>query len=90
MSFLHRFLGGSPIQVILRLIVISLVVGVILSAIGVSPYEILDGLERLARRVWNMGFDSIEWIWRYFLLGAVIVIPIFLIIRLFSLGRGRG
>ena len=89
MSALDRFLGGSPIQVILRLIVISLVVGVVLSALGVSPYDILDGLERLVRRIWNMGFDAVEWVWRYFLLGAVIVIPIFLIIRLFSLGRGR-
>jgi hypothetical protein len=37
------------------------------------------------------GFDSIEWIVRYFLLGAVIVFPIWLIIRLFkTAGRGSG
>jgi len=89
MSALDRFLGGSPIQVLLRLIVISLVVGVVLSALGVSPYDVLAGLERLVRRIWNMGFDTVEWVWRYFLLGAVIVVPIFLVIRLFSLGRGR-
>ena len=29
-----------------------------------------------------MGFDAVRWLWRYFLLGAVIVIPIWLIARL--------
>jgi hypothetical protein len=29
-----------------------------------------------------MGFDAVVWVWRYFLLGAVLVIPIWLIVRL--------
>ena len=29
-----------------------------------------------------MGFDAVRWLWRYFLLGAVMVIPIWLILRL--------
>ena len=36
----------------------------------------------LIRDVWDMGFDAVRWLWRYFLLGAVIVIPIWLILRL--------
>jgi hypothetical protein len=34
-----------------------------------------------------MGFDAIRWIGRIFLLGAIIVIPIWLIIRLVRAGR---
>jgi hypothetical protein len=34
-----------------------------------------------------LGFDSIEWIFRYFLLGAVIVFPIWLVVRLLKVGR---
>ena len=31
--------------------------------------------------IWNMGLDAVRWLWRYFLLGAIVVIPIWLIVR---------
>jgi len=36
-----------------------------------------------------MGFDAVLWLWRYFLLGAVIVIPIWLIMRLMNAAKSR-
>jgi len=81
------FLGGSPVSVIVRLILLSVLVGVILSALGLDPWNILQSIERLIRSIWNMGFDAVVWLWRYFLLGAVIVIPIWLIVRLSKGGR---
>ena len=90
MSNLDRFLGGSPASVLFRLILLSIVVGVILSAIGLDPFNILASIERLIRDVWNMGFDAVAWLWRYFLLGAVLVIPIWLIVRLARGASGRG
>jgi hypothetical protein len=89
-NYITRFFGGSPLAVLLRLVVISFVVGVILSALGVSPFDILDGLRDLAWRIYMYGFDSIEWIVHYFLLGAVIVFPIWLVIRLFKTAGRRG
>ncbi len=35
-----------------------------------------------------MGFDAVRWIWQYFLLGAVIVVPTWLLIRLAKVPRG--
>jgi Na+/H+-dicarboxylate symporter len=87
-SFVTRFFGGSPGRVILQLVAVSFIVGIILSALGVSPYDIVNGLVRLATRIYNMGFGAVEWIVRYFLLGAVIVVPVWLISRLLKLGRG--
>ena len=29
-----------------------------------------------------MGFDAVRWLWRYFLLGAALVVPIWLLVRL--------
>jgi hypothetical protein len=83
----NRFFGGSPAGVILRLAGLSFVVGIILSALGVSPYDIVNGLIELANRIYMLGFSSVEWIVRYFLLGAVIVFPIWLISRLLKIGR---
>jgi hypothetical protein len=86
---LSRFLGGSPLAVAFRLILLSILVGVVLAAIGFDPWNIVRSIRLLFERLWDLGFDTINWLWRYFLLGAVIVIPIWLISRLFGAPRGR-
>src|SRR3954464_15000979 len=78
----NRFLGGPPLAVLGKLILLSILIGVVLSALGLAPLNIFSSLQRLLRDVWNMGFDALRWLWQYFLLGAVIVIPIWLILRL--------
>ena len=85
-----RFLGGSPGSVLVRLVAMSFVLGIILNALGVSPFDIVDGLRQLARRITAMGFDTLIFIWRYFLVGAVIVFPVWLIVRVLKLGRRGG
>lgn len=84
-----RVIGGSPLAVLGRLILVSILVGVVLSVLGLDPWNILDSVRVLFQRIWDMGFDAVYWLWRYFLLGAVIVIPIWLIIRLINAPRGR-
>jgi hypothetical protein len=86
---LYRFLGGSPLSVAFRLILLSILVGVVLAAIGFDPWNILKSVQLLFRRIWDLGFDAINWLWRYFLLGAVIVIPVWLLSRMFGAPRGR-
>ena len=86
---LTRFLGGSPLAVAFRLILLSILVGVVLAAIGFDPWNILSSIRLLFQRIWDLGFDAINGLWRYFLLGAVIVIPIWLVSRLFGTPRGR-
>jgi hypothetical protein len=76
-----RFLGGPPLAVAGRLVLLSILVGVILAALGLDPRDILRSLQELITRVWNMGFDAVRWLWRYFLLGAVLVIPIWFVMR---------
>lgn len=77
-----RFFGGPPVWVLVRLVLLSILVGVILSALGLDPGNIIRSVERLVRGIWAMGFDAVSWIWRYFLLGAVLVVPFWLIVRL--------
>ena len=79
-----RLFGGNPIGVLIRLVAISIVVGIVLSALGLSPAELLSRLELLVRRLYDMGFGWVDWLFRYFLLGAVIVFPVWLVARLFS------
>ena len=85
----NRFLGGSPLAVLGKLVLLSVLIGVVLSALGLDPWNIVQSVERLIRHIWNMGFDAVRWLWRYFLLGAVLVIPIWLIMRLVRAPKGR-
>lgn len=82
-----RFLGGPPLSVAVRLILLCVVVGFILHALGFDPFNIWWSIRTLIESVWNMGFDAVRWLWGYFLLGAVIVIPIWLIVRLAKGGK---
>ena len=84
-----KVFGGSPLAVMARLVLVSILVGVVLAALGLDPFDIVRSVERLIRSIWNMGFDAIRWIWRYFLLGAVIVIPIWIIMRIVNAPCGR-
>jgi hypothetical protein len=86
---LYRFLGGSPLAVAFRLILLSILVGVVLAAIGFDPWNIVNSIRLLIQRIWDLGFDAINGLWRYFLLGAVIVIPVWLLSRMFGAPRGR-
>ncbi|MEQ1942360.1 DUF6460 domain-containing protein [Mesorhizobium sp. VNQ89] len=87
MSSLDRFLGDSPLRILIKLIVISFLVGVVMSAFGWSPMDVLNGIRNFFVDLWNMGFRAVDRFVGYFLLGAAIVIPAFILLRLFSLRK---
>ena len=89
-GFLVRFLGDTPGRVAVKLIVLSVVVGIVMSAVGWTPRTIYDGIIRFFRGLWDLGFDAIYNSLEYLLLGAAIVIPAFLLIRLLSFRSPRG
>jgi hypothetical protein len=88
-DYVQRFFGGPPLAVAGRLILLSILVGVILAAIGLDPWNIIESVRRLIENIWNMGFDAVRWLWQYFLLGAVIVLPIWVLVRLAKVPRGQ-
>jgi hypothetical protein len=88
-NYVNWFFGGPPLSVIFRLILLSILIGVILQVLGIDPWNIFDSLRRLVLHVWDMGFDAVRWLWRYLLLGAVIVVPIWLIVRLMRVAQDR-
>ncbi len=84
------FLGGSPLGVFIRLFLLSIVVGVVLSALGVTPDNFFYQINLLLRRIYDLGFGVFEWFLGYLILGAMVVVPIWLIARLIkTLGRSK-
>ena len=84
---LHRFLGGSPTSVIVRLIVISLIVGAAMVYFNLTPRDLFETLRRAVESVIGNGLDSLRTILSYIGYGAMIVVPIFLILRLLRMTR---
>ena len=87
---MNRFFGGPVLPTIFKLAVASIAVGVVLAVFGIKPIDLWrDFIDTLAR-IWEMGFDAIDWSLQYLLLGAVVVIPIFVAVRLWSVLMARG
>ena len=86
---LNRFLGDTPLRVAVRLIVLSFIVGLVLTTLNIRPIQVWYWVQRAVDRFWSMGFAFFGEAVGYLIVGAVIVIPIFLVMRLFKLGGGR-
>ncbi len=88
-SALVRFLGGSPGSVFLRLFFVSLIVGALFMWLDIRPADILRGLTDLFNRISRLGFDAIREVLDYVLVGAAIVVPVWLVLRLLNMRGDR-
>ena len=87
-SALRRFIGGSPLAVAAKLVIVSFIVGALLMWLHISPADVFQEIVDLFDRLYLLGFRSIRDFGTYLFAGAVIVLPVWLIIRLLSF-KGR-
>lgn len=87
MSAFTRFLGDSPLKVILKLLVISFLVGFVMQSFGWNPLDVVYAVRDFFLDIWNMGWSALERVGSYVLLGAAVVVPAFFILRLLSYRR---
>ena len=83
----NGFLGDTPVRVIIKLLILSVAVGFLMSIFGLYPDDILFAARDFVIHLWNKGFKTLGKLGDYLLLGAVIVIPVFVLIRLLSYRR---
>lgn len=83
-----RFLGGHPVSVAVRLLLISLLVGWALRWLDVTPREIAQRALAVVEGALSLGVDGVARFGDTILLGAAVVIPVFLLLRLVSYRRG--
>jgi len=88
-NILARFVGGSPITVLLRLIVVSFVVGIVLETFGFDPVGLFNEAVRAVRHMVEFGLTDVRQIGRILLTGAMVVVPVWLLLRLLDAGRMR-
>jgi Domain of unknown function (DUF6460) len=81
------FLGGSPLGVFIRLVLLSIVVGVVLTALNITPANFFYQIRLLLQRLYDLGFGAFQSVVEYLVVGAMVVVPIWLVIRLIKAAR---
>jgi hypothetical protein len=84
MSNLTRFLGGSPGAVLAKLIFLSLLVGAFMAFLGITPLGLIEGLFDWISSVLDLSLETVKEVVLWVVYGAVIVVPLWLLSRLFS------
>jgi hypothetical protein len=83
------FIGGSPAGVVLRLVVVSFIVGILLAMFGFEPETVFESAVRTARRLIEFGLSDFRQFGRILLTGAMVVVPVWLVLRLLDARRVR-
>ena len=81
---LNRLLGDTPARTIVKLVVISVVVGFVMSMMGFSPWDLVRLIDNGIRELWRSGFRALGKVGDYLLVGAMIVIPVFIVLRILN------
>ena len=86
-SALRRFLGGSPISVFVKLLVLSVIVGAVMAIFGVTPDMLLWRAIDAIHDLYLLGLETFHDFGRWILAGALVVVPLWLISRFMAMGR---
>lgn len=79
---MQRFLGGSPGSVLVKLIFISFLVGAFMAALGITPMGLVNRLTEMVQGLFNLSFGTVKQVLLWLAYGAVVVVPIWLILRI--------
>lgn len=86
---MNRLFGGPVLATIFKLAVASIAVGIVLAILGIKPIDLWRDFLDTVANIWSMGFEAIEWSFKYLMLGAIVVVPIFIVVRLWSVMTER-
>jgi hypothetical protein len=74
---------------IVKILVASLLVGIILAALDIDPRNLLTSAQVAFEKLADMGVSFFNWAFTYILIGAVVVVPIWLITYLWRVVRNK-
>ncbi len=86
---MNGFLGGSVASVAVRLLVVSFIVGMLLTMFGFDPETLYFRISAMVRHLIAYGLEDFQHVARILLTGAMIVIPVWFILRLMDARRAR-
>ena len=79
----------SVVSTIVKLALISLLVGVALAFFDISPRALVENLGGTVVEIYEVMLRFVRWAAQYILLGAVVVLPIWLVFFLIRLAKKK-
>ncbi|WP_330167498.1 DUF6460 domain-containing protein [Bartonella grahamii] len=79
----HTFLGGILSRVSLKLLILSFFIGIVMNFLGWTPLNLIRKIVNFFQSLWEAGFITLINFFHITMTGAIIVVPIFLILRIF-------
>lgn len=79
----------GALSTIIKIAIVSLVVGFVISFFGLTPQSVLQALGSTVRDVFEAVLNLFRWAFEYILIGAVVVVPIWLVFFLLRWARTR-
>ncbi|WP_455481687.1 DUF6460 domain-containing protein [Bartonella sp. B35(2025)] len=79
----HSFLGGTLRSTIIKLSILSFLVGIVMNLLGWTPHTFIRKIIEFFKFLWETGFITFTTFFHTTMMGAVIVVPIFLFLRIF-------
>lgn len=80
---------NSVISTIVRLAILSLIIGFALAFFGIEPRNLVTALGSTVVEIYEIVLRFAQWAMKYILIGAVVVVPIWLVFFLIRLARNR-
>ena len=77
------------VATIVKLAIISLLVGFALAFFGIDPKNLVTSLGSTVVEIYEVILRFLQWAMKYILMGAVVVVPIWLIFYLIDLAKKK-
>ena len=85
---MNKFLGDTVARTIVKLIVVSVLVGMVMNVFDIYPMDIVHAFRDFAQNLWYRGWAALGRFGDWLALGAMVVIPAFVVLRLLNYRRG--
>jgi hypothetical protein len=72
------------VQTLLKLLALCFVVGLVITAAGIQPIDLWRDLGGTIVEIWRIFWDAAHWAVRYVVLGAIVVVPVWLLLLVFQ------
>ncbi|WP_193177247.1 DUF6460 domain-containing protein [Oricola nitratireducens] len=84
----NRLLGDSVGRTIVKLVVVSILVGMVMNVFGLYPLDIFYAFRDFIVNLWEKGWAALGRFGDWLILGGMVVVPVFIILRLLNYRRG--
>jgi hypothetical protein len=82
-------MSRSVLSTVLKLLLASLLVGLVMHWFDITPRSLISNFGATVERLFDTLARFVSWAFDYVLVGAVIVVPIWLVIFLAERARGK-